>query len=643
MPLLTRNFQGLPPPYRKMKFKISFGAFFLFFLAGFSAFAAIPPAEDLLPADTLAVVTVPDCNAMRGALQQFPLWLFWNGPEMQPFHDDFMAKWNQKFSLPQEQNLSVKLDDFLPLLQGQLTFAITENGWGGSGNTAPATLVLLDTKDKSDLLATNLAALEKAWRNAGRPMRTEVIQDIKFTVVTFSTTNPPPSFPSGPPATGGGSTSVNTLYVGQFKSLLIAGSSVKAVESVVAHLNGGANPALADNALFHHDQLSQLYNSPLMYGWFNAKDFFSAISQAPLTENSGLMPFSWNGVLLASGLEDLRSFCFSYRQSRDGTQMEFFADVPANAREGIFKILAPEPKDANPPPFVPADAIKFSRWRIDDQQSWAELEKTLTAISPAALSYLNAMISTINANAQTQDPDFDLKKDLIDNLGDDWISFDKAPDGNTIQDINNAPWLFLIGANNADKAALTIKTLGGVLSAASTPQSRDFLGRKIYTIPFGSHGPAGANGAAQASRPLYCTASGGYIALSMDVSMIENYLRSDDGKTKPLSQIPGLLDAAQHVGGMGNGVFGYQNQRELMRMLFTALKDDPNTATTLFSGLSATPYASAGNNLRDMANFSLLPPYGQVAKYFNFNVYGGSATSEGLDVKFFEPRSPGLN
>jgi len=643
MSFLTRNFPGLPPLYLKMKFNVSLGAFVLFLLAGFSAFAAIPPAEDLLPADTLAVVTVPDCNAMRGALQQFPLWLFWNGPEMQPFHDDFMAKWSQKFSMPWEQNLSVKLDDFLPLLQGQLTFAITENGSGGSGNVAPATLLLLDAKDKGDLLATNLDALKKAWRDAGRPIRTEMIQNIKFSVVTFSTTNPPPSFPSGPPATRGGSTSVSTLYLGQFKSLLIAGSSVKALESVVAHLNGGANPALADNALFHHDQLSQFYNSPLMYGWFNAKDFFSSISSAPLTENSGLMPFSWNGVLLASGLEDLRSFCFTYRQSRDGTQMDFFASVPANAREGIFKIFAPEAKDANPPPFVPADAIKFSRWRVDGQQSWAELEKTLTAISPAALSYLNAMISTLNVNAQAQDPNFDLKKDLINNLGDDWISFDKAPAGNTIQDINNAPWLFLIGANNADKAALAIKTLGSVFAGGNAPQSRDFLGRKIYTIPLSSHGPAGANGAAAAARPLYCTASGGYIALSMDVSMIEYYLRSDDGKTKPLSQTPGLLEAAQHVGGMGNGLFGYQNQRELMRILFTALKDDPNTATSLFSGLSATPYASAGNNLRDMANFSLLPSYGRVAKYFNFNIYGGNATSEGLDLKFFEPRSPGLN
>jgi len=259
------------------------------------------------------------------------------------------------------------------------------------------------------------------------------------------------------------------------------------------------------------------------------------------------------------------------------------------------------------------------------------------------LAYLNSIIQMANANAQSQDPNFDFKRNLINNLGDDWISYDKAPAGNTLQDFNNAPWLFLIGANNADQAALAIKTIAGMMSQGDPPQTRNFLGRKIYTISLPARGAAGANGAAPAARPLYCTASGGYVAMSMDVSMIENYLRSDDGKTKPLSQAPGLLEAAQHVGGMGNGLFGYQNQRELMRVLFTALKDDPSAGSSLLAPLNATPYATAGMNFNNLANFSLLPDYAQVAKYFSFTVYGGTATSEGLDLKFFDPRAPSLN
>ncbi len=625
-----------------MKLKRFLTGFVLFLLAGFPVFAAIPPAEDLLPADTLLVVTVPDYQSMHTALQQFPLWLLWNYPAMKPFHDDFMTKWNTKFNASQQQDFGMKLDQFLPLLQGQLTFAVTQNSWQGGDNGTPAMLFLLDAKDKSNLLATNLAALKQAWRNSGKTVRTETLQDIKFSAVTFST-NTVATFPAGPPQNIPSNPTQNTLYIGQYKSLLIAGTSVKAVESIAAHLNGGANPALKDNAQFHTDQLSHFYDSPLCYAWLNSKTIFNVLSQAASAQSPGA-PFAWNSVLAASGLGDMNSLSFSYRQFPEGTQMEFFANVPASSRKGIFKMLAPESKDANPPPFVPVDAVKFSRWRVDGQQSYAELEKLLTAVSPMLLGYLNSGIALANANAQTQgDPNFDLRKNLIGNLGDDWISYDKAPAGNTLQDINNAPWLFLIGAKNADQAALAIKALGGMISSSTPPQTREFLGRKIYTISFPSRPPAGARVAATATHSLYCTSSGGYVALSMDASILENYLRSDDGKTKPLSQVPGLAEAAQHVGGMGNGLFGYQNQRLLMRMLFTALKNDPNAGSALFSPLGATPYTSAGNDFRSMVNFALLPDYDRVSKYFSFTVYGGDATSEGLDLKFFDPRAPGVN
>jgi hypothetical protein len=247
-----------------------------------------------------------------------------------------------------------------------------------------------------------------------------------------------------------------------------------------------------------------------------------------------------------------------------------------------------------------------------------------------------------NANAQQQDPNFDVTKNLIGNLGDDWIDFGKASSDNTLQGVNSGPWLFLFAANNPDQAARALKTLAGMASAETTPQTRDFLGRKIYTIPLPARGRAGANGATPSPGSLYCAASGGYVAVTMDVSMIENYLRSDDGKTKPLSQTPGLMEAAQHVGGMNNGLFGYQNQRETARTLFAALKNNPAAGTAALNPLTIWPSAG-GNQLKDLMDFSLLPDYGRIAKYFNFTVYGGSSTSEGLDVKAYTPRPPGLN
>jgi len=144
-----------------MKLKISLAGAAIFLLVASRVFAAIPPAEALLPADTLLVFSVPDCSAMRTSAQQSPQWMLWNDPAMKPFRQDFTAKWDQKFIGPLEHNLGIRIADYLPLLQGQLTFAIIKNGWGEKPKAAPAMVLLLDAGDKADLLAKNLAALKR--------------------------------------------------------------------------------------------------------------------------------------------------------------------------------------------------------------------------------------------------------------------------------------------------------------------------------------------------------------------------------------------------------------------------------------------------------------------------------------------------
>jgi len=603
--------------------------------------AEVPPAENLLPGDTLLLVTAPDFATARAAARRSSGWLFWNDPAMKPFHDKFMARWNEQFIAPLERDLGVKFDDYASLPQGQFTFAVTWNGWNGAGDSPqPGLLLLLDAREKGGLLKTNLDALRKKWTESGKTIHTETVRGIPFSVVTLASNDIPALaglFPRQPPVQELGKEpkpeKPGELVIGQFQSLLIAGNSTQAVEPVLAHLSGGAAPALRDNAVFAADQLSQFRNAPLYYVWFNTKTFFDVLShipqEPPNPEAPSFLPsFSANAVLNAAGLMGLKSVSLAYRESHDGSLLNLYLSAPEAARQGVLKIIAAVPKDANPPVFVPASAVKFSRWRIDSQKSWAELQKMTDAIWPGGLTGLNATIDTINGLARKKDPDFDLRKNLIANLGDDFISYQKVPAGTTLADLNHPPSLFLFGAANADQAAVAVNCLATVMSGRpDAPEPRDFLGRKIYTIPL----PVRSS---PVSRSLYCAASGGYVALSSDVSMLEEYLRSDTGQARPLRDTAGLTEAAQRVGGAGNGLFGYQNQRETMRAAFSLLKK----SAAGDSAMMAFP-----KSFRDWMDFSLLPDYDQVSKYFYFSVYGGSATTDGLSVKVFAPRPPQLN
>ncbi|MCC6821018.1 MAG: hypothetical protein IT579_09835, partial [Verrucomicrobia subdivision 3 bacterium] len=96
---------------------------------------------------------------------------------------------------------------------------------------------------------------------------------------------------------------------------------------------------------------------------------------------------------------------------------------------------------------------------------------------------------------------------------------------------------------------------------------------------------------------------------------------------------------AQKVGGQNTGWFGYENQRETARQLFAALKlsaGETNRApTNPLTG--AMPFAGPQKTFQAWMDFSLLPGFDQVAKYFGFTVYSGSANVDGIMFKYFSP------
>ena len=127
--------------------------------------------------------------------------------------------------------------------------------------------------------------------------------------------------------------------------------------------------------------------------------------------------------------------------------------------------------------------MKFWRWRVDGQQSWATLQKMLGQISPMVLASLNSFIDIANSSAQQQDPNFDIRKNLIGNLGDDWISYQKKPAGTTLADLNQAPSIFMFASPHPDQTALALKSVMGMgASQENAPPTRDFWAVKF--IPY---------------------------------------------------------------------------------------------------------------------------------------------------------------
>jgi hypothetical protein len=510
--------------------------------------------------------------------------------------------------------------------------------------------------------------LRKKWVDADKPLRTEKIRDIEF--LTFGASGgelpktltklfqePPPTFDGEPAPSEAEVKKPSGKYevvIGQFESLLIAGTSLKAVEKVAVHLTGGSAPALADLAAYDANHNAMFRDAPL-YGWANAKLLLNILGRPketkgePEPEFGAMGSFKPDKVIAATGLGALKSVAATLRQSNEGSLIDVFLSVPESSRQGLFKLLVGEPKESTPPPFVPADAVKFQRWRLDGQKAWATLEKMMNDISPTAANLINFIIDTANTAAKEKDPDFDLRKNLIGNLGDDIISYEKAPRGTTPAELASPPSLFLLGSPNPDQLAAALKGIFVILSQQGPPTDREFLGKKIYTITI--QNPS-LSGMPEPGRPLTRTLSyasaRGYVAITAESSLLEEFLRTSENLPKALRDTPGLAEATAKVANAGTGLFNYENQTETMRVTFETLKKNPASATNVTANalapLSAAVPGVSGSEktIRGWMDFSLLPSFERVSKYFHFTVTGVGANVEGLTVKMFAPAPPEL-
>jgi hypothetical protein len=304
-------------------------------------------------------------------------------------------------------------------------------------------------------------------------------------------------------------------------------------------------------------------------------------------------------------------------------------------------LLALAPKESSAPTFVPADVVKFQRSRVDGQKAIAIIEKMLGDVSAEALNTWNFVLSNGNEAIRANDPDFDIRKNLFGNLGDDFITYDKLPRGDSALEKASAPSLVLIGSPNPDQLAAAVRGVLVILTPeGGNPQSREFLGKKIYSVKLGS-GPMAGPGP---KRTLSYAASSGYVAFSTDAAILEEFLRSSASQAKALRDLPGLADAMARVGGQSTGWFSYENESETMRLLFDTLRHSVGDTNSSSPGVleSAIPFSAPQKKFRDWLDFSLLPDYGKVSKYFSFGVYAGSANVDGITLRFFSPTPPQL-
>lgn len=624
-----------------------------------TARAAVLPPEKLLPKDTVFVLTAPDSTKAWTTMTNSPYGKMWADPALKPFRDKFVSNFEKDVLSPIEREFGFKFADYTGFASGQFTVAVIQNATATKPEDKYARILILDTKDQAGKLRTNLVEVKKKWTDSGKASRTDKIRDIDFMTLITTTTElsnswakifPPKSktpMPAGPDDADAAKPENKKIEitVGQADTLLLISDSKMAIEKVLTRQSGGMISALEEVPAFQTDYAARLRNGDI-YAWVNIKSFIDELMKdfTAQKQDSKLGPlFDPNKVVSALGVNGLTTATFTWHDAPEGLMTQLYIGAPESARKGLLKVFSALPKDASPPAFVPADATKFSRYRINLSQSWTTLEKTLADISPTYGGVINFILESAGKD---KDEKYDFKSELLSSLGDDIVSYEKTPPASANALADTAPSIFLLGSPKPEKLATTLKIgMTALVPTAGPIKEREFLGHKIYTFT-----PPSNPNLRESSSGFSFSSANGYVAMSSDADMIQDYLRGTENKPKPLMETPGLSDAAQKVGGMGTGMFGYSNSSEHIRQLFEAVRKDPDAATKLFGanqnamGLSANiddPTEQA-KRFQQFADFSLLPSFDAVSKYFYFSVYAGAFNQDGFTMNFFAPTPPKL-
>jgi hypothetical protein len=635
------------------------------FAAGYAQAAGVSAPAQLLPPDTLAVLSLPDADKAAVSWNESAYGKLWQDPALKPFRDRVVEKWTEHLAAPLQRQLGIKLTEYLDMAHGQLTLAITRNGWGSRPDARPGVLILVDSKDKQELVKIRLEELKKKWTDAGKGQKSEKIRGIDFTTFVIAdqdwSRTIGRAFPggdedeaaeeNGEPAKTAQAGNKEITF-GQSGSLLLVSNDVAELERVLARQSGSMAGSLAESSTFQASQNS-LFRDAVGLAWVNVAPIYEVIHKQLRSASESAAagnPFAIrpDKVLEALGLSEVKTIAARLRaNAAEGTFAEVFVSIPEARRKGLFRLLALERRESGPPAFVGAEVLRFQRWRIDAQKAWTTLESILTSVSPQVAGLIQM---GLQAAGKDRDPNFDLKKALIGNLGNDFVRFEKTPRSRALPDLAAPPSLLLIGSGNPDgllqgiRASTSLMPLAG---GSADVKEREFLGRKVYSLTFPLLPTGDEVEAAPAQRSVSFAAGTGYAALSGDVPILEEYLRSAETPPKALREKVGLTEAAQTVGGMNTGLFGYENQTETMRIRLESAKLESAALNKL---LSLAPLAGGKGvsaeerkNIGEWFDPSLLPPFERIAKYFHFALYSLSATEDGFSWKYFAPTPPGLN
>ncbi|MAH75570.1 MAG: hypothetical protein CBC62_04990, partial [Opitutia bacterium TMED102] len=235
-------------------------------LALLPSLAAAPTLENLLPAETIAVVAAPNYATAEKNFNAGAVGQLWNSTEMKAFRKKFEDGFTDNVLARVQKQHGIDVEAFEELADGPVALGLVAPQNPGQ---QPSVLFLMDAGKKTFTLGRVISRLERNWKKNGRKTSRTTVGKTKFTTLIGASEQP-------------------VLHVGREKGLFLAGTDTGLLEGVLARNKGEGTAALAANEVFVADSAALLTRADA-FAWANLSEVLpQLIDSAPSEAEVGL-------------------------------------------------------------------------------------------------------------------------------------------------------------------------------------------------------------------------------------------------------------------------------------------------------------------------------------------------------------------
>ena len=587
-----------------------------------SAAGVLPPTAKLVPPETALLINIDDFSRLKTSFEKTNFYKLYKDPAMAAFIANAKAKWQEKVGQTDNEVVKAVINtDLQPT--GRAVFALVLNKRAADANEPQALFItqwgekisqIRETVDKTVKKAVEEGCGKKKEDYRGISIETIIGKDSERLGLGFS----------------------SELSYCFADDCLIASEDIEILKFVIAHTKSATSPTLAGDADYSA-AIGAVGGAGDIDLYVNIKHIIKTVLAKDTTGKT-------KTTITNLGVDNVSAFaCSIGLASLPGSSSIGKAILKIDgAKKGICKMLDMESAALKAGRFISASAYSATFLNLNIKKAYSELSTILTGFSPQAAAMMYMPLLPPSPDGQ---PGLQLKNDIIDHLGSQIII---AKAANKPFSTNSAPTESLVALAVENRSALekSLSRLHSTVIAANNPDaSRQLLGHTIYLVnlsgmmpPFqpgektpmeGGVGPA----VPQPQMPVMAfTITDTHLILGVEPA-VERAVRTLSSIGTATLASAKWFNSAKSAIPSAVGMAALGDNAASAEVAWWAMKEFGKMGTSPVSPAAAS-IKLGPQQLGALADFSLLPEFDAVRKYFGVAALYGVSRADGLFFEF---------